>query len=103
MLRKAQLATERREACLREGRSLAFETVFSAADKPEFVRRTLGSWLIGSSRVESASYSKTRRSHRPVDFHSWRRAYSQALQRGSERIRHRPWPATLAWMRTSAT
>src|SRR4029077_8857189 len=35
VLRAAQLATERREACLREGRSLAFETVFSAADKPD--------------------------------------------------------------------
>src|SRR4051794_36423348 len=42
VLRAAQLATERREACLREGRSLAFETVFSAADKPEFVRRAVG-------------------------------------------------------------
>jgi hypothetical protein len=41
VLRAAQLATERREACLREGRSLAFETVFSAVDKPEFVRRAL--------------------------------------------------------------
>lgn len=39
VLRAAQLATERREACLREGRSLAFETVFSAVDKPAFVRR----------------------------------------------------------------
>ncbi len=29
VLRAAQLATERREACLRDGRSLAFETVFS--------------------------------------------------------------------------
>jgi len=38
VLRAAQLATDRREACLREGRSLAFETVFSAADKPDFVR-----------------------------------------------------------------
>ncbi len=41
VLRAAQLATARREACLREGRSLAFETVFSAADKPEFVRRAI--------------------------------------------------------------
>jgi predicted ABC-type ATPase len=30
VLRAAQLAPERREACLREGRSVAFETVFSA-------------------------------------------------------------------------
>jgi predicted ABC-type ATPase len=41
VLRAAQLATERREACLRDGRSLAFETVLSAVDKPEFVRRAL--------------------------------------------------------------
>lgn len=39
VLRAAQLAAERREACLREGRSLAFETVFSAPDKVDFVRR----------------------------------------------------------------
>lgn len=39
VLRAAQLATERREACLREGRSLAFETVFSSPDKVDFVRR----------------------------------------------------------------
>jgi predicted ABC-type ATPase len=41
VLRAAQLATQRREACLREGRSLAFETVFSAVDKPAFVRQAL--------------------------------------------------------------
>ncbi|HKY40309.1 MAG TPA: zeta toxin family protein [Polyangiaceae bacterium] len=41
VLRAARLATERREACLHDGRSLAFETVFSAPDKPEFVRRAL--------------------------------------------------------------
>jgi predicted ABC-type ATPase len=29
VLQAARIATERREACLREGRSLAFETVFS--------------------------------------------------------------------------
>lgn len=28
-----EIATERREACLREGRSLAFETVFSSPEK----------------------------------------------------------------------
>jgi predicted ABC-type ATPase len=39
VLKAAQLATERREACLRQGRSLAFETVFSAPDKVDFVRR----------------------------------------------------------------
>jgi predicted ABC-type ATPase len=58
VLRAAQLATERREACLRDGRSLAFETVFSAADKPEFVRRalTLGYFVrlffVGTDRPE---------------------------------------------------
>jgi len=39
VLQAAKLATERREACLRDGRSLAFETVFSAPDKVDFVRR----------------------------------------------------------------
>lgn len=37
VLRAAKLATERRETCLNERRSLAFETVFSATDKPDFV------------------------------------------------------------------
>jgi predicted ABC-type ATPase len=41
VLRAAHLAEERREACLREGRSLAFETVFSAPDKVGFVRRAI--------------------------------------------------------------
>jgi predicted ABC-type ATPase len=58
VLRAAQLATERREACLREGRSLAFETVFSASDKPAFVRRALASgyfarvFFVGTERPE---------------------------------------------------
>ena len=39
VLDAARLAESRREACLREGRSLAFETVFSAPDKVDFVRR----------------------------------------------------------------
>jgi len=58
VLRAAQLATERREACLREGRSLAFETVFSAVDKPEFVRRALAAgyfvriFFVGTDRPE---------------------------------------------------
>lgn len=34
----AELATARRWACLDRGDSLAFETVFSAPDKLEFVR-----------------------------------------------------------------
>jgi predicted ABC-type ATPase len=41
VLQAAQIAAERREACLREGRSLAFETVFSAPDKIDFVRRAI--------------------------------------------------------------
>lgn len=39
ILQAAQRAEERREACLRERRSLAFETVFSAPDKVDFVHR----------------------------------------------------------------
>jgi predicted ABC-type ATPase len=39
VLEAARLATERREACLRDRRSLAFETVFSGLDKLDFVRR----------------------------------------------------------------
>lgn len=41
VLRAAQIATDRREACLRERRSLAFETVFSGSDKTVFVRRAI--------------------------------------------------------------
>jgi predicted ABC-type ATPase len=41
VLQAARIATDRREACLRDLRSLAFETVFSVPDKPEFVRRAL--------------------------------------------------------------
>jgi predicted ABC-type ATPase len=58
VLRAAQLATERREACLREGRSLAFETVFSAVDKPAFVRQALARgyfvriFFVGTDRPE---------------------------------------------------
>jgi predicted ABC-type ATPase len=58
VLRAAQIATERREACLREGRSLAFETVLSAPDKPEFVRRALTAgyfvriFFVGTERPE---------------------------------------------------
>jgi predicted ABC-type ATPase len=58
VLRAAHVATERREACLRDGRSLAFETVFSASDKPAFVRRALASgyfvrvFFVGTERPE---------------------------------------------------
>jgi predicted ABC-type ATPase len=58
VLRAARIATDRREACLREGRSLAFETVFSAPDKPEFVRRALAEgyfvriFFVGTERPE---------------------------------------------------
>ena len=39
ILRAAQLATDRREVCLREGRDLAFETVFSTQEKLDFLLR----------------------------------------------------------------
>jgi len=58
VLRAAQLATERREACLNAGHSLAFETVFSADDKPDFVRRALAAgyfvrvFFVGTERPE---------------------------------------------------
>ena len=39
VLDAAREAERRREACLTAGKSLAFETVFSAPDKPAFVRR----------------------------------------------------------------
>lgn len=58
VLRAAQLATERREACISGGRSLAFETVFSAEDKPDFVRRALAAgyfvrvFFVGTERPE---------------------------------------------------
>jgi len=41
VLQAARLAGERREACVLERRSLAFETVFSAPDKIDFVRRAI--------------------------------------------------------------
>lgn len=41
VLEAVRIAEQRREACLGAGRSLAFETVFSAPDKPEFVRRAM--------------------------------------------------------------
>ena len=40
MLKAAQKAAEIRETCLREGKNLAFETVLSAPDKVDFIRRT---------------------------------------------------------------
>lgn len=39
VLQAADLASKRRERCLAEHRSLAFESVFSAPDKVDFVRR----------------------------------------------------------------
>ena len=39
VMRAAQIATERRENCLRNGQSLLFETVFSANDKVDFLER----------------------------------------------------------------
>ncbi|MFH5802658.1 AAA family ATPase [Alienimonas sp. DA493] len=41
VLAAAKAATARREACLADGRSFAFETVFSGPDKVDFVRRGL--------------------------------------------------------------
>jgi len=58
VLRAAQIAEERRQACLRDRRSLAFETVFSAPDKPEFVRHALALgyfvrvFFVGTERPE---------------------------------------------------
>jgi predicted ABC-type ATPase len=39
VLKAAQLASERREICLRRGGSMAFESVLSAPDKVEFIER----------------------------------------------------------------
>jgi predicted ABC-type ATPase len=39
VLKAAQMATQLRENCLQEGKSFIFETVFSAADKIEFLER----------------------------------------------------------------
>ena len=39
VMRAAQITTERRENCLRNGQSLLFETVFSANDKVDFLER----------------------------------------------------------------
>lgn len=41
VLKAAQIATEKREACLSAKKSLAFETVFSSPDKIDFVRRAI--------------------------------------------------------------
>lgn len=41
ILQAAKEATRRREACLAESSSLAFESVFSGADKVEFLRRAI--------------------------------------------------------------
>ncbi len=39
VIKAARLAAERRESCLEDGRSLAFETVLSMPDKIDFIRR----------------------------------------------------------------
>jgi len=58
VLRAVRVAEERREACLRAQRSLAFETVFSGPDKPEFVRRAIAAgyfvriFFVGTSGPE---------------------------------------------------
>jgi predicted ABC-type ATPase len=67
VLRAAQIAAERREACLRDGRSLAVETVFSAPDKPEFVRRAMSAgyfvriFFVGTETPEINAARVTRR------------------------------------------
>ncbi len=54
--RAAQLATERRERALMERRSLAFESVFSGADKVDFVRRALADgWFVRIFFVATSS------------------------------------------------
>ena len=58
VLQAVRVAADRREACLRDRRSLAFETVFSRPDKPEFVRRAIAAgyfvriFFIGTERPE---------------------------------------------------
>lgn len=58
VLQAVRIATDRREACLRDRRSLAFETVFSGPDKPEFVRRAIVAgyfvriFFVGTERPE---------------------------------------------------
>jgi predicted ABC-type ATPase len=58
VLEAARVAEARREACLRERRSLAFETVFSAPDKTDFVRRAIAAgffvrlFFVGTDRPD---------------------------------------------------
>lgn len=67
VLRAVQIAAARREACLKAGRSLAFETVFSGSDKPEFVRRALAEgyfvriFFVGTETPEINAARITRR------------------------------------------
>jgi|SRR5579859_3049822 len=67
VLQAVRIATDRREACLRERRSLAFETVFSGADKPEFLRRAIAEgffvriFFVGTERPEINAARVTRR------------------------------------------
>jgi predicted ABC-type ATPase len=58
VMKAAREAERRREACLMQRRSLAFETVFSAPDKVDFVRRAMGAgyfvrlFFVGTSAPE---------------------------------------------------
>jgi predicted ABC-type ATPase len=58
VLQAVRIAADRREACLRDRRSLAFETVFSGPDKPDFVRRAIAAgffvriFFVGTERPE---------------------------------------------------
>lgn len=65
--RAAQIAEERREACLAERRSLAFETVFSAQDKLDFLIRGRSKgffvrvFFVGTDRPEINAFRVARR------------------------------------------
>lgn len=58
VIQAAREAERRREACLTERRSLAFETVFSAPDKVDYVRRAIAAgyfvrlFFVGTSAPE---------------------------------------------------
>jgi predicted ABC-type ATPase len=67
VLEAVRIAEQRRESCIAAGRSLAFETVFSAPDKPEFVRRAMAAgyfvriFFVGTARPEINAARVTRR------------------------------------------
>lgn len=87
VLEAAQLATARREACLREGRSLAFETVFSAPDKVNFVRRGIASSRYGRRRRVDVSLGLRRHHAEQIPWGGKRVVTSGALSPCSLRRR----------------